>query len=336
MTEHASHIKNPLTVISRFAAIAEVSGSIVLPLVESETQAVFIWFLMLFPVLIVALFFATLNFNHKKLYAPSDYKNENHFMALFGTVSVAERKEKLEEEVDESILDAELDPEAEIIVADSKHTTSSPPEIFTQDSPDAASKPDTSSREGDNENMTKPNQENGTPLGEPITDEPNDFDFKKFAEESKLQHMQQLRNIETTAIHKLSHECHVPFLSNVKIEIPSVPRPIIFDAIANTPDTVHLAEIKYFSKGYTPNRFLDTIRNAELAAQNIKDVSDKKVSLHLVVVIGDQMRGISGHAIRLNLIKFSKRPHFTTHVYVTTVQDLKDLSKTLQSWFVTH
>ncbi|MDC3743191.1 hypothetical protein KDL21_19375 [Pseudomonas syringae pv. syringae] len=331
MTEHASHIKNPLTVISRFAAIAEVSGSIVLPFVESENQAMFIWFLMLFPVLIVTLFFATLNFNHKKLYAPSDYKNENHFMALFGTVSVAERKEKLEEEVDEAILDAEAEDSA----ADPTNTTSSSPEIFTQDSPDAASKPDESSGEGNNENTTKPTQENGKPVGEPIINEHNDFDFKKFAEESKLQHMQQLKDMETMAIHKLTRECHAPFLSNVKIEIPSIPRPLIFDAIANTPDTVHLAEIKYFSKSYTPNRFLDTIRNAELAAQNIKDVSDKKVSLHLVVILDDHMNGITGQAVKLNLTRLSKRPHFTTHVYVTTVHDLKNLSLSLQSWFIT-
>ncbi len=40
MVEKIGHIKNPLTVIAIFAALAEVSGTVVLPFLDKETQHV--------------------------------------------------------------------------------------------------------------------------------------------------------------------------------------------------------------------------------------------------------------------------------------------------------
>ena len=95
MVEKIGHVKNPLTVIAIFAAIAEISGTTVLPFIAAEYQGTYIWFLMLFPALLVILFFLTLNFNHRVLYAPSDYKDEKHF---FGKASPEEIKQKVEQE----------------------------------------------------------------------------------------------------------------------------------------------------------------------------------------------------------------------------------------------
>lgn len=88
MIEKIGFVKNPLTVIAIFAGIAEVSGTVVLPFVEKENQIIFIWFLMIFPIMLVIAFFLTLNFNHRVLYAPSDYKDEDNFLKLtrFDTV----------------------------------------------------------------------------------------------------------------------------------------------------------------------------------------------------------------------------------------------------------
>ena len=66
-------IKNPLTLISIFASLTEVFGTSILPFIDKETQVIFIWFIICFPSLLVALFFITLNFNHKVLYSPSDF-----------------------------------------------------------------------------------------------------------------------------------------------------------------------------------------------------------------------------------------------------------------------
>jgi hypothetical protein len=98
--EHVGHIRNPLTVIAIFAGLAEVSGTIVLPFIEKSLQADFLWFLMLFPALLVVAFFATLNFNRKALYAPSDFREEKNFLAL-ATASPEALESKLRVEMDE-------------------------------------------------------------------------------------------------------------------------------------------------------------------------------------------------------------------------------------------
>jgi hypothetical protein len=103
MTKHTGHIKNPLTVISVFAGIAEISGTVVLPFIATENQATYIWFLMLFPPFLVGIFFATLNWNHRTLYAPSDYQNEDNFIISVGRSTSIERVIKLNEEVEDIV-----------------------------------------------------------------------------------------------------------------------------------------------------------------------------------------------------------------------------------------
>ena len=82
MIERIGPIKNPLTIIAIFAGIAEVSGTVVLPFIAASNQQLFIYFLIAFPVLLVILFFLTLNFNNKVLYAPSDYQDEERFLRV--------------------------------------------------------------------------------------------------------------------------------------------------------------------------------------------------------------------------------------------------------------
>lgn len=82
-----NHIKNPLTIIGIFAGIVEVSANLVLPFLNEPQQGAYIWFLMLFPTGLVAVFFLTLNLNHVALYAPSDYNNDRGFMQANGKIS---------------------------------------------------------------------------------------------------------------------------------------------------------------------------------------------------------------------------------------------------------
>ncbi len=78
-------VSNPLTLIAVFASMAEVAATAALPTLDGTVQAQFVWFVMLFPVLLVVLFFLTLNWNHRVLYAPGDYEDETNFLrALFG------------------------------------------------------------------------------------------------------------------------------------------------------------------------------------------------------------------------------------------------------------
>lgn len=99
MIEKVGTIKNPLTIIAIFAAIAEISGTIVLPFINAEHQGLYIWFLMIFPLVLVVTFFFTLNFNHKVLYAPSDYRDEDNFIKSLQKVSFIEKARKIDVEI---------------------------------------------------------------------------------------------------------------------------------------------------------------------------------------------------------------------------------------------
>lgn len=128
MIEKVGHIKNPLTVIAIFAAIAEISGTTVLPFIESNNQETYIWFLMIFPIFLVGTFFLTLNFNHKVLYAPSDYKDESNFLKLFDKASPEEQERKLREEIAESAEESSEEPRED--PRTTSEQTESPPMNF--------------------------------------------------------------------------------------------------------------------------------------------------------------------------------------------------------------
>jgi hypothetical protein len=83
MIEKIGSVKNPLTIIAIFAGIAEVSGTTVLPFITPQNQGIFIYFLIIFPTILIILFFVTLNFNNKALYAPSDFSNEENYIKIF-------------------------------------------------------------------------------------------------------------------------------------------------------------------------------------------------------------------------------------------------------------
>jgi len=99
LIEKITHVKNPLTVIAIFAGLAEVSGTVVLPFLEKDTQQTYIWFLMGFPCLLVLLFFRILLVKHYALYAPSDFRDDKLFADLFVRGSSAMRVQKLEEAI---------------------------------------------------------------------------------------------------------------------------------------------------------------------------------------------------------------------------------------------
>jgi len=80
MLDNYKKITNPLTIIAIFAGITEVMCTGALTAVSAPNEILIIYFLVLFPSVLVVMFFLTLNFNHKVLYAPSDYTDEANFM----------------------------------------------------------------------------------------------------------------------------------------------------------------------------------------------------------------------------------------------------------------
>ncbi len=87
MTENIKRVTNPLTIIAIFAALAEINSTVAIALVKAELQEIFLWFVILFPTLLVSLFFVTLNFNSKVMYAPSDFSNEDNYLRVHAFVT---------------------------------------------------------------------------------------------------------------------------------------------------------------------------------------------------------------------------------------------------------
>jgi hypothetical protein len=102
-------VKNPLTIIAIFAGIVEVSSTLVLPRISSDLQGTYIWFLMLFPSCLVAVFFGILIFNPIVLYAPSDYDDPTAFERM-------NKDKRLVEDYEESKFLSFSEPFAESVI----------------------------------------------------------------------------------------------------------------------------------------------------------------------------------------------------------------------------
>jgi hypothetical protein len=85
-------ITNPMTIIAIFAAFSETSAAVSLPFLGQEERGLYVWFLISFPFYLLLLFFATLNFNYKSLYAPSDFAKGKHFMKVMDDGGRSEKK----------------------------------------------------------------------------------------------------------------------------------------------------------------------------------------------------------------------------------------------------
>lgn len=78
MIKRPIKINNPLTVIAIFSMLTETSAAVSLPYIDSENQHIYVWFLIIFPSVLITFFFLTLNFNSKTLYTPREHTKESH------------------------------------------------------------------------------------------------------------------------------------------------------------------------------------------------------------------------------------------------------------------
>lgn len=82
MIENIKKISNPLTIIAIFAGLAEIAGTVAIKLVDVQYQGTFIWFVMIFPILLVLLFFIVLYFKPHSLYAPADFRTDESYIDI--------------------------------------------------------------------------------------------------------------------------------------------------------------------------------------------------------------------------------------------------------------
>lgn len=93
-------ISNPMTVIAIFAFISETSAAVSLPFLDNAEREIYIWFLISFPFYLLLLFFITLNFNYRSLYAPSDFDKDDHFLKAFEDNKPAGRQRRADNSPD--------------------------------------------------------------------------------------------------------------------------------------------------------------------------------------------------------------------------------------------
>lgn len=92
MEKLKQRITNPMTVIAIFATLSETSAAVSLPFLDNEEREIYIWFLISFPFYLLLLFFATLNFNYRSLYAPSDFEKGKHFIKVMDNAERADNE----------------------------------------------------------------------------------------------------------------------------------------------------------------------------------------------------------------------------------------------------
>lgn len=113
-------VRNPLGIVALFISLIYgfanlLLGATVSALTAQERYPLII-FIVLFPVIVLCVFYRLVSKHHGKLYAPGDYKDDKSFLR---TLSAEERQERLEQDVAESLPDPALAEGLPVAIASS-------------------------------------------------------------------------------------------------------------------------------------------------------------------------------------------------------------------------
>ena len=250
MIEKIGHVKNPLTVIAIFAGIAEISGTVILPFLEKDNQEVYMWFLMLFPFFLVAVFFLTLNFNHRTLYSPSDYRDEQNFVSSMMKATALEQGEKLRKEVQE--VEAELRAEKTATDAiEAAATFTADAGVEKKTTPEAPAIPETT--------PTLPIK--------PV----------RVASDVELAHK--------LAVAQLSKYLGIELRTDLRIEMEGAPT-VVYDAFGIKDGNAHAVDVKYLpTQQPNASRFFETMEKSAFVSRRMRRKNaEVRFTLHLFIV----------------------------------------------------
>lgn len=321
MMDSIRHIKNPLTLISIFAGVAEVSGAAILPLLDTESQKIFIYFPMLFPTLTVSLFFLTLNFNHKTLYAPSDYKDEKNFVNPFGPATSEELVQKLNEETTEVQQDSK-DESDSTSASDTgrEQTAPDPSPLNTNDQTVVADATESDKTITENNDIGK----NDRKPVEIYSRASMDRLIANSAEAYETTHQRLMENvarIESLAVEKLSLSTGLDFHQNTTFRFGKSNYKYVFDAAAHSRAHTHVAEVKLFTNKFDQKRFVKFLEKSSAAAQQVTQHGRAKFTVHLVVILDSPFLPIP--IIRNQLSTLSAGYGLDFEIHIATVEGLE-------------
>ncbi|MGP4725220.1 hypothetical protein ACSV5S_11150 [Agrobacterium deltaense] len=306
MIDKVGHIKNPLTVIAMFAALAEVSGTAVLPFVGEDAQLFYVKFLSLFPCLIVGLFFYTLWKYPRNLYAPSDYSNENNFVSALGFL-VAKKTEQEIEEAGAMI-------EGSVTLTADATVESATSLMVGGETADGS----TSTAESAEEQWHK--------VGKAV-EETQDSDRKTWM----LYHRQLLDRVTQATnwvIRELTLENQTAFVRNVS---PSGQPSIVFDAVGNDNGFTIVVEVKYASNPrFNTAVFSKSIKDARAYYDTLPEERRKQFGLILALVVDEKLSLDDIEKLRRRLRDRARHEEtdFTVQVKVFSYRELSDAYST--------
>lgn len=252
-------VKNPLTVIAIFAGTAEISGTLILPLLETQSQQIYIWFLMLFPFILIIFFFLTLNFNHRVLYAPSDFSNEDHFVNILQKPSIQESISNMENDIEYNQHITGDDPETNDYI------------INNMDSEDKKSIDDTI--------LTKTQRENET----------------KTIRNIIRQRMKEARMAELLVLKKLEKELGAPIQRDMMIKAGT--SKIIFDGVAHIGNSLTGVEVRFMRNKNTFNNSIwqALFGKFESLYNSLNESQKKSFSIIFAIVTDEKHEEIKQH-----------------------------------------
>ncbi|MCG9125165.1 hypothetical protein LH460_10895 [Laribacter hongkongensis] len=274
MDSKLTSVKNPLTVIAIFAGIAEISGTAVLPLIAPENQALYIWFLMLFPFALISLFFLTLNFNHRVLYAPSDFRDEDNFVSILKKSSYSEVLEFKKAEADVALLEEVIEP--------------MPPQIQGEVVPQPVDQAISNTASAPHQSAEQWMASAETVLleldGATTRAQRNQMDL--IARQLSDRRMRDARFAEKLALEKLEKELGASIDRDMKIESGNLR--YHFDGVARRGNSLTAIEVKYFRsrRSVSINMLMwNGLRQSlEALYQSLTDEQKREFSFILVIV----------------------------------------------------
>ncbi|MBS7792871.1 hypothetical protein KTR66_22975 [Roseococcus sp. SDR] len=299
MLEKIGHVKNPLTVIAMFAGLAEVSGAIVLPFLSNETQRIFVWFLMLFPCLLVGLFFLMLFTKHHALYAPSDFRDDKFFADLFNRAPASDRFQKIGDEAA-----AQAAAEAAATTEMAEGSLNERPNVREQSSDQSGE----SISEGEN-SRTQGGETNNEP---PAFDAAKDLALRDLTARSFLS--------EELVLTKLSKDLNIKFERDINLRGATRTQ---FDALSISGEKVIIVEVKYSRKGLLPlDGLIRTFNNVLKVYSNLPDNTRRSFQFHLAITVENYNETIV-RKLKEKILNIKRGYPYTTIIHIFTYDELE-------------
>jgi hypothetical protein len=352
MVEKIGHVRNPLTVIAIFAGIAEISGTVVLPLLEASIQNLYVWFLMLFPFFLVGTFFLVLYRKHGVLYAPSDYKEESNFFRKATDrelqLSTLEKAIQAEEPLDSAPAESknpsaaqsaeskepklDVEPQASV----SPTSESSAPDPLTASAPSRPYKEESAASDDAKvaqesapyviSNPTLKADASMTPAlqqaSELVATQGKRLSEIGIGELWKHPFLTNLRHIENLAVNSVSKSLGIGFERNITLDLPGL-ETTVFTALGRVTNEVHIVEVRYAKDGRFDEPAIKSLL-FDLNYARAKMLANNKPYTHLQVhlfLVADQfpLNSITAQSI----FRFAKELDVKVIVHFTTVAQLE-------------